>query len=239
MSSWLNTVIIPCLNEEMTIVQVIEEIRKNSPESRIVVVDNGSEDQTQKVAKAVGAEVLFCPERGKAKAVRLALHQFPSDSYTIVDGDQTYDLSHLQEMVQRIQLGAHMVVGKRNLNTGNGAFPRFHAFGNFFFSSLITLLFGTRITDALSGLRVMSSEFVQNAPLTVEGFEMEAFYTLQAVVRKYSVYEVDITYRIRPKGSSSKLRTFHDGFHILVCILKAFKNRQRIRSSVPATKKAA
>lgn len=231
--------IIPCLNEEATITQVILEIQKNSPESRIVVVDNGSSDSTLAVAKKMGVETLLCRERGKARAVKMAIDHCSSDSYTLVDGDQTYDLLNLPEMIRLVQEGCAMTVGKRHLSGKNGEFPRFHAFGNFFFSTLITMLFGKKITDALSGLRVLSSDFVHSTPLTVQGFELEAFYTLQAVIRKLKVQEVPIVYRARPEGGSSKLRTFHDGFRILVCILKSFKNRRSLQNPKSKIEKAA
>lgn len=222
-TKWKNTIIIPCLNEEESIRRVVEEVRLHSPESHIVVVDNGSTDSTREIALGLGVEVMLCRQPGKGRAVQYALSRIHSNSFTLVDGDGTYDLSRLKEFILSIQNGEDMVVGQRLTYSASGSFPRYHVFGNRFFSQLVSWLFGVNTTDILSGFRVMSEEFVRSCPLTVEGFEMEAFYTLEAAVKGFSVKEIPILYRARRQGSESKLRTFRDGFKILACILNLFR----------------
>ena len=220
--SWLNVVIIPCHNEEATIQRVIGDVRQASPDSEIVVVDNASMDRTAELAKALKVSVISCEEKGKGRAIRAALRRLDADSYTIVDGDSTYDLSRLPEMIRAVQQGTFMSVGVRRAVEAN-AFPTFHRFGNRLFTLLLSGLFGRPMKDVLSGLRVFHSEFVQFSPLSVDGFEVEAFYSLEAAVRRVEVREFDISYYQRPEGSSSKLRSFRDGFKILACIFNLFR----------------
>ncbi len=222
MPSWLNAVIIPCRNEATSIESVIANVRRVSPDSLIVVVDNGSTDATAQLAKNAGAVLLSCAQAGKGRAIKFALDRIQADSYTLIDGDGTYDVSRLPEMIKAIQNGASMSVGVRRARSKK-SYPRFHHFGNWLFSTLLSLLFGKKANDVLSGLRVLSHEFALYSPLMVKGFEVEAFYTLEASIRDVEVKEFEIDYYERGEGSHSKLRSFSDGFRILRCILGLFR----------------
>jgi glycosyltransferase involved in cell wall biosynthesis len=222
MTSWKNVVLIPCKDEELAVAQVVSAVKKISPQSRVVVIDNGSTDRTAFVAEKAGAEVLRYAAPGKGRALCHALERISADSYTFVDGDGTYDLSRLPEMIQAVRDGAAMATGVRRTEARK-AFPRFHRFGNFLFTQLISLLFRKKVQDVLSGLRVLSHDFVSYSPLTVHGFEVEAYYTLESLVRDLPYEEFEIGYGVRPPGSASKLRSFRDGFKILWCIFDLFR----------------
>ena len=85
---------IPCLNEEKGISAVINEIKKKLPKSRIIVYDNGSNDNSVNVAKKCGAEVRFVDKKGKGNVVRrMFSDQIEADYFIMIDGDNTYDVS--------------------------------------------------------------------------------------------------------------------------------------------------
>ena len=92
-------VIIPCLNEEVSIAKTIAKIKLVRNESNIIVIDNGSTDKTVEEAIKAGAKVLREPKRGKGYAIRRGLNSLPknTDAVFMVDGDNTYDVSKLQE----------------------------------------------------------------------------------------------------------------------------------------------
>jgi len=220
--SWKNVVVIPCHNEEVSIREVIADVRRHSPTSDILVVDNASTDQTAERARSVGARVVHCPFKGKGRALKFGFSKVQADSYTIVDGDSTYDLSRLEEMIQAVKNGTSMCVGERK-SQEDKAYPPFHRFGNWLFTLLLSVLFGREMKDVLSGLRVFSREFVEGSPIQVKGFEVEAFYSLEAAIRDLDVKEFSIKYFARPEGGQSKLRSFRDGFKILFCVLGMFR----------------
>lgn len=220
--SWSNVVLIPCRNEEASIQDVIEHIRLCDPTSRIVVIDNASSDQTGKKAAQMGVDVLYCEEPGKGRALKMALDMIEADSYTFIDGDGTYEASLLPQMIQAVRSGAGMAVGVRKANSKK-AFPRYHRLGNWIFSQLLSVLFARPVQDVLTGFRVLSRDFVLFSPLTVKGFEVEAFYTLEAVVRDLKIREFPIGYYERAPGGKSKLNSFRDGFRILLCIFDLFR----------------
>ncbi len=89
---------IPCLNEEKGIADVIKQIKKITPKSRIIVYDNGSKDRTVQIAKKNGAEVRFINKKRKGNVVRsMFSDKIDADYFVMVDGDNTYDLSNLNK----------------------------------------------------------------------------------------------------------------------------------------------
>jgi glycosyltransferase involved in cell wall biosynthesis len=222
-------VIIPCHNEAATIGTVVADFARAIPQARIVVVDNASNDRTSQAAAAAGARVLFEPRLGKGFAVLCGLRSEPDAEYfLIVDGDDTYPADRAPDLIAAAASGADMVIGTRQVDAADGALRPGHSFGNQLFVWLVRLLFGLRTRDLLSGYRVLTRRFLENAPLIAKGFEVEAELSLQAKVQELPVAEVAVSYRPRRAGSDSKLRTFRDGYQVLTAILTFFRDYRPI-----------
>lgn len=218
-------IIIPCYNEELTIEKVVRDCRQSMPNADIYVFDNNSKDQTKTLAQKAGATVISSPLQGKGHVVRHAFSKVRADYYVMLDGDDTYPAEQIPFLINKaIEGGFEMVVGTRLSRFSDTAFRGFHLLGNKVFSGLVSLLFQQKISDMLSGFRVFTADFVQNVPLHSKGFEVETDLTLQAISRGFSVGEFPISYRHRPEGSFSKLRTYQDGFQILQFIAKIVKD---------------
>jgi hypothetical protein len=143
----------------------------------------------------------------------------------MVDGDNTYDVSNLQEMVSAIANDeADMVVGNRLKTYSDKSFRPFHTFGNKVVRFLINKLFKVSLQDIMSGFRVMSRDFVKNINITSAGFEVETEMTIKAIKYGYVIKEVDINYGERPPGSHSKLNTIKDGLLVLKTIFIIFRD---------------
>ena len=215
-------VLLPCYNEEATIVQVIEAFRRKLPEARIYVYDNDSRDQTADRARSAGAVVHSERNRGKGNVLRRMFVDIEADIYILSDGDMTYDIFeievHLNHMLQQ---RIDMLVGKRQPEHGS-AFPPAHIFGNRFFNRAASLLFGSTFQDIFSGFRLLSRRFVKSFPAVSKGFEIELELAVHATNLRVPVSEVPVTYRPRPEGSYSKLSTLPDGFRILRTLLLLF-----------------
>lgn len=222
-------VIIPCHNEAATVATVIADFARTLPHARIVVVDNASKDKTSQAAAAAGARVLFEPRLGKGFAVLCGLRsESDAEYFLIVDGDDTYPADRAPDLIAAAASGADMVIGTRQVDATNGAFRSGHSFGNQLFVWLVRLLFGLRTRDLFSGYRVLTRRFLENAPLIAKGFEVEAELSLQAKVQELPVAEVPVSYRPRRAGSDSKLRTFRDGYQVLIAILTFFRDYRPI-----------
>ncbi len=218
-------VMIPCYNEEVTIEKVIHDVREYLPKANIVVFDNNSTDRTAQLAEVAGAAVIKEKRQGKGFVIQAMFSRIDADVYIMVDGDDTYDLRHLPEMVAAIERDqADMVVGKRLGNCEERSFRPLHSFGNRLVAWLINRFFGGGLTDIMSGFRVMSREFVKNLTISATGFEVETELTIKALKRHAVIDEMAICYRARPYGSFSKLSTFRDGILVIRTIFMICKD---------------
>jgi glycosyltransferase involved in cell wall biosynthesis len=219
-------VLIPCYNEEAAIGQVVRDFRTVLPAARIYVYDNNSKDRTVEVAREAGAIVRSERLQGKGNVVRRMLADVEAAVYVMVDGDATYDAASVPAMVRRLlDEELDMVVGGR-VDTRVEAYRRGHRFGNAALTGAVSYLFGKRFTDILSGYRVFSRRFVKSFPALSGGFEIETELTIHALELRMPVAEVATPYGVRPEGSTSKLRTYSDGFKILWLILHLVRNEK-------------
>jgi glycosyltransferase involved in cell wall biosynthesis len=225
MSEGRIAVLIPALNEEQTIGEVVRAFRAASPRARVCVFDNASTDATAAEAHAAGAEVYFEARRGKGNVVQSMFRAIDADVYVMVDGDATYPAARIHDLVRPIlDGGADMVIGSRLQQRGDSDFRALNLLGNLFYATLLRRLFGIRITDLLSGYRAFSRRLVKTLPLLGGGFETEAEMTIKAVYRGFRVTEVPVSLVSRPEGSSSKIRIVQDGLLILNAIIALFRD---------------
>jgi glycosyltransferase involved in cell wall biosynthesis len=225
--SYRVAVILPCYNEEAAIAGVVRGFRTALPQAVVYVYDNNSRDNTAEAARAAGAVVRRETRQGKGHVVRRMFADVDADIYVLADGDGTYDAASVPAMVARlISEQLDMVVGSRLTTYEGEAFRRGHRFGNDLLTGFLGLCFGRTFTDILSGYRVFSRRFVKSFPALSAGFETETELSVHALELRMPIAEVVTPYKARPAGSASKLRTYRDGFRILMMILNLFKEER-------------
>ncbi|WP_291297964.1 glycosyltransferase family 2 protein [Elioraea sp.] len=222
-------VLVPCYNEEIAIPKVVADFRAALPEATIYVYDNNSRDGTVAAARAAGAIVRTEMLQGKGNVVRRMFADIEADIYVLVDGDDTYEAGAAPAMVrQLVDQQLDMVNGAR-VTEIEAAYRRGHKFGNAMLTGIVAWIFGNRVSDMLSGYRVFSRRFVKSFPALAAGFETETEFTVHALELKMPVGEVRTSYKDRPAGSTSKLRTYSDGFRILRTILVLVKEERPLQ----------
>lgn len=230
-------VILPALNEALSITGTVQSIRQVAAGCDIIVVDNGSTDRTVEIAAELGLKVIHEPNLGKGYAVRRGLAHIEDRHVAVfmVDADDTYSLDSIEDAFNLVVLqGYDMVVGSRVISKNSeGRTPEFkrgHKIGNLTFSLLGNLIHSVGIKDSLSGWRMMSKGFAKSFPGGANGFEIEAELNGHADLLKCAIANIDVAYRGRPTGSASKLKTYKDGFKILRRNLQIFKNDQPFKA---------
>lgn len=225
-------VLIPCYNEEVTIAKVVDDFRRELPDSDIYVYDNNSSDRTGEIARAHGAIVRLEPRQGKGNVVRQMFRDIEADCYIMVDGDDTYPAESAAALCEPILSGAaDMTVGDR---LSNGTYAEenkraFHGFGNDLVRSMIRWIYGYGFEDVMTGYRAFSRAFVKTFPVLSEGFQIETELSIHAVDRRWRILDVPIVYRDRPAGSESKLSTVSDGVKVILAIASLFKNYRPLK----------
>ena len=222
-------VLIPCYNEETAIGDVVRGFRAHLPEAEIYVYDNNSSDRTTDVARAAGA--IVCHERyqGKGNVVRRMFADIQADTYVLVDGDGTYNAPSVSLLLQAYVEGRVDTVNGARISDARSAYRPGHRLGNMMLTGLVSSIFGRQFTDMLSGYRVFSRRFVKSFPALSRGFEIETELTIHALELRMATIEVETPYHPRPEGSVSKLRTFHDGWRILMTISKLVKEERPLQ----------
>jgi glycosyltransferase involved in cell wall biosynthesis len=206
---------------------VIDNVRAACPDGEIVVFDNNSTDLSAAIATEKGVRVVRVSRQGKGNVVRAMLKRVEADVYVMLDADATYPANRIPDLIKPVVDGtSDMVVGARLGSPEAGAFRRFHHTGNVILCRLISLIWGARLTDVLSGYRAFTSEVARILPVVSSGFEVETEMTVQALFYDMTISEIEVEYRARPVGSFSKLRSYRDGFAIflqVVHLLRAYK----------------
>lgn len=220
-------VAIPCYQEALTIGKVVADFQRELPDARIYVYDNNCTDGTAEAAALPGVIVRREKRQGKGFVVAAMFEQLTEDIVIMVDGDDTYDASHVHKLLEPILRGdADMTVASRLTNHGDGSFRPMHLAGNRLVCAIINRVFGTSVTDIFSGYRAFTRDSIHHIPITTKGFDVETEMTLQALYRGKVIREVPAPYSTRPKGSFSKLNTWSDGSLVILrlfLILKSYK----------------
>lgn len=220
-------VLIPCYQEALTIGKVVADFRRELPEARVYVYDNNCSDGTGDLAAKAGAIVRREKRQGKGYVVSSMFDQINEDILVMVDGDDTYEASHVHKLLEPILRGdADMTVATRLTSHGEKSFRPLHVAGNQMVCGIINWMFKSGVSDIFSGYRAFTREAARQIPITAKGFDVETELTLQALYRGQVIREMPAPYRARPEGSFSKLNTFSDGFLVLLrlfLIVKSYK----------------
>ena len=217
-------VLLPCYNEEVTIGKVVRDFKTALPDASVYVYDNNSTDRTAEIATDAGAIVRQEPRQGKGNVIRAMFEDIDADVYIMADGDDTYPADAAPSMVAKVLEGYDMVIGDRLSSTYFQENKRpFHNFGNRLVRGSINVLFGSHVTDIMTGYRAFSFAFVKTYPVLSRGFEVETEMTIHSLNNNLRLYEMPIQYRDRPEGSVSKLDTVGDGIKVLSTIFRMIR----------------
>ena len=206
------TIVIPTLNEEGSIGDVVEGFKSLGYDD-ILVIDGNSTDRTREIAKDRGARVIVQSGKGKGQAISEAFQIVNSDVLVLIDGDGTYLPNDVEKLLEPIRRGvADHVIGNRMLNFEKGAFTRLNLIGNKILNALFRFTYGVELKDILSGYRALRREVYKGVDLKKHGFEVEAELTVETLAKGFRIVEVPIFYRRRV--GRTKLNPLRDGFKI-------------------------
>jgi glycosyltransferase involved in cell wall biosynthesis len=222
-------VLLPCYNEEHAIGGVVRDFRAALPGAAIHVFDNNSTDATVAEALAAGAMVRRETMQGKGHVMRRMFRDIDADFYVIADGDGTYDASLAPSLIARAMSGPFDLVNCARIETERAAYRGGHRFGNRLLTGAVRAIFGDRVRDMLSGYKVLSYRFVKSFPALSTGFDIETELAVHALELAMPIAHAEGAYRGRAEGSSSKLRTYRDGWRILRMIVKLMRHERPLQ----------
>lgn len=211
------SIIVPAKNEAGTIANVVSEARGTFNTAEIVVVDDGSSDETAAIARDAGASVVSHPvSLGNGAAVKSGARVAKGDILVLMDADGQHSATEIKILLDKLNQGYDMIVGARNSGS-HANVGRLYANG--LYNSLASSISGHRITDLTSGFRaVRATKFKQFLYLLPNGFSYPTTITMAFLRSGYPVGFVPIT-ACRRTGKSH-IRPIRDGIRFLVIIFK-------------------
>ena len=191
-------IVIPTYNESKTIASVIKDIKKNIPKKskyNIIVVNDGSADDTAKIAQKNGAIVInHILNSGAGSATATGLSYAQQNNYTIaatLDADGQHSAKDLYNGIQIIQNNnIDLLIGSRLLNSKG--MPKIKIIGNWGLSAITKILFGIKVTDSQSGMRILSKNALDNLKWKTSGYEFCSEMLWRANQRKLIIKEYPI-----------------------------------------------
>jgi glycosyltransferase involved in cell wall biosynthesis len=224
-------VIVPAFHEAGGIADVVSALRAAGPWHEIIVVDDGSGDDTGERARAAGATVVRHPyNKGNGAAVKTGLRRATGAHVLIVDGDGQHSPADARRLIERLgefDLVVGARVGATQATIGRRA-------GNAALNSLATYLTGRRIPDLTSGFRAAKREVLAEfLHLIPNGFSTPTTTTLACLKAGYSVGFVPIA--ARQRHGRSKIKFARDGAKFFLIIVKIVTFFSPLRVFLPVS----
>lgn len=221
------SVVIPALDEEASIAEIVSRVKATEPELRavgiaaieIIVVDDGSTDRTAEIAASLPDVVLVrhSRTRGYGAALKTGFSRARGELLAFLDADGTYPPENLPQLCRAtLEQGADIVVGSRRSGS-RSKMPFLRRIGNQIWSALVSLIGGSRCVDPASGMRVLRRSVLPRIYPLPDGLNFTPVMSTRAIHEGLKVLELPIPYAER--AGHSKLNVIEDGTRFLRTIL--------------------
>jgi hypothetical protein len=220
------SVVIPALNEEDGIADIIERVLAVGPALanagvdglELIVVDDGSTDRTAEITAGYRDVRLIQHKgnKGYGAAIKTGFRHARGELLSFLDADGTYPPESYPDLCKPALEGADLVIGSRMAGT-DSEMPRVRRVGNVIFATLVSLVSNVRITDCASGQRVLRREILPVLYPLPDGLNFTPVMSTRAIHENVKMVEVPITYSER--AGRSKLNVVKDGWRFLTTIL--------------------
>jgi glycosyltransferase involved in cell wall biosynthesis len=212
------SVVLPAKNEAEGLRRTLPALRAGWPEAELIVVDDGSTDDTAAVAASLGARVLSAPySMGNGAAIKRGARAATGEVLVFMDADGQHDPAHIPLLLARIEAGYDMAVGARD---GSGQANLGRGLANRLYNRLASWMTGHDVQDLTSGFRaVRADKFREFLHLLPNGFSYPTTSTMAFFRSAYPVAYVPIRVDKRV-GTASHIRPLKDGVRFLLIIFK-------------------
>jgi glycosyltransferase involved in cell wall biosynthesis len=212
------SIVIPAKNEEQGLARTLPLLRELYPEAEVVVVDDGSTDDTVRICTEVGVTVVSHPySKGNGAAIKAGARAARGDYIVFMDGDGQHDPRDIERLLYKMEEGYDLVVGARSGLSSQASIVRWSA--NNFYNKLAGWMVNREIPDLTSGFRCVNRrKFLDFLYLLPNGFSYPTTSTMAFFRAGYSVGFVPIT--VSKRVGSSHINLLRDGVRFFLIIFK-------------------
>ena len=215
------SVVMPCLNEEKTLGECIDIARRTMEQANIkgeiVVSDNGSTDQSVKIAAAHGARIVHAAKKGYGNALICGMRASKGKFLVMADPDCSYDFTDIPKFIEPLRTGADFSMGSRlkgEVHPGAMPFLNRHL-GTPVLSFIANLFFKTGMSDVNCGMRALTKETFNKLKLRAGGMEFASEMIIKASLLNVKIVEVPTSLFPDKRDRAPHLRPFRDGWRHL------------------------
>ena len=213
------SIILPARNESASLRTLIPALRSTLLQAEIIVVDDGSTDDTAAIATAAGARVVrHVVSRGNGAAIKSGARAATGEVLVMMDADGQHQPGDIPTLLHKLDAGFDLVVGTRSASAHANLARRF---ANGLYNRLASWLTGQPILDLTSGFRaVRRAAFLPFLPLLPNKFSYPTTSTMCLIRAGYGVHFEPVNVLARTAGTTSHIRPLRDGGRFLIIILK-------------------
>lgn len=211
------SIVIPAKNEAAGLMQLLPEIINLYPEAQILVVNDGSTDNTLEICQKMNIQCVSHPySKGNGAAIKTGVRNAKNETVVFMDADGQHQPGDIPRLLETFNSGYDMVVGARSYK---GQASLFRLIANKFYNKLASFMTGHKIEDLTSGFRIVNrKKFMKFLYLLPNGFSYPTTSTMAFFRSGYSVGYVPIT--TQKREGSSHIRLVKDGIRFFTIILK-------------------
>ena len=223
-------IVVPAHNEESSIAEVLQRIKRACPEAEITVVDDASTDRTAEIVKGLNINIVSNPKKyGKGGATKVGfLHNLHEGIkyLAFIDADNTYPPERFPDLYRMCKdQQIDLVVGSRFLGKNEGM-PRMRKLGNKIFAIMLSFYSNRKTTDTSTGMRILNTDLLGAVTPLPNGLDFDTAMTTWVLFNDLAYAEVPIDYFER--SGKSKLSNFKDGYRFLKVIMTATRQHRPI-----------
>lgn len=211
------SIVLPAKNEAKNLIDLLPKLKSLYPLAEILVINDGSTDETARIATDAGAKVITHPySQGNGASIKTGARNATGKILVFMDGDGQHDPADIAELLEQLNHGYDMVVGARKASTHASLFRRF---ANAFYNRLASVMTGHRIEDLTSGFRaVRANKFRKFLYLLPNGFSYPTTSTMAFFRSGFPVAYVPI--HAGKREGKSHIKILKDGIRFFIIILK-------------------
>ena len=221
------SVIIAAYNEEKNILGTIKRVLKAVPKAEIIIVDDGSKDETVKIARSIKSKnvivIAYKPNKGKGHAINIGVNKATRNIQAQIDADSQFLPEELSDLVKPILDNKADVVFASRFIKGStiqkGSLTRMRRLANFVVSGITSVLCGKRFTDVNAGFKAWKTDVIKDIDFHCNHFAYEPEIAIKGTEKKYRFIEVPVNYKGRQLGITN-VKLLRDGIIIPLYLLR-------------------